>query len=251
MSKQTLGAIVLAAGKGKRMNSKDRNKVSLLLGNKPIILHAVHLLDKMHLQQIVIVVGFAKQTVMDIIDVPKVVFAEQRLRLGTGHAVMTAVKKVSDTISDVFVLQGDDSFLYTEEILSQLANKHFATNAAMTCLTIQVKNPFGLGRVVREENGKVAAIVEEKDATEEQRKINEINPACYIFKVDFLKKYLPKIKKSPVTGEYYLTHLIDIAIQHGENVETVQAGFIPWRGINTPEELEEAERLLSKDDLKI
>jgi bifunctional UDP-N-acetylglucosamine pyrophosphorylase/glucosamine-1-phosphate N-acetyltransferase len=118
---------------------------------------------------------------------------------------------------------------------------HIVSDASLTFLTIDVTNPFGLGRIVRDDKGNVKAIVEEKDATESQRIIEEINPACYFFKVSFLKKYLKKVKKSPITGEYYLTSLVDIAIHNKEKIETVQAGFMPWRGVNTKEELREAE----------
>lgn len=225
------------------MKAKTMNKVALVLANKPIILHAVHLLERLKFDVIIVVVGFAKQSVMNIIENSAVIFAEQKKRLGTGHAVRTAVKKIPEGVSDVLVIQGDDSSFYKEETITELANKHFSSGAALTFLTLQVRNPFGLGRIVRDKSDHVVAVVEEKDATAAQRKINEINSACYIFNVDFLKKYLPKIKKSPVTGEYYLTSLIDIAIKHKEKIDTVQAGYMPWRGVNTREELEEAEKL--------
>ncbi len=241
--KRTLGAIVLAAGRGKRMNAKGMNKVTLFLADKPIILHAIELLEKTNLKHIVIVVGFAKQSVINIIKNPHVIFAEQRKRLGTGHAVRSGLEKIPPGVTDVLVIQGDDSFFYRESIISELVKKHLASDASVTFLTIHVNNPFGLGRIMRDSSGKVLAVVEEKDATDAERKINEINPACYIFKSDFLKKYLPKIKKSPVTGEFYLTRLIDIAIENKESIETMRAGFLPWRGVNTKEELEEAERL--------
>jgi bifunctional UDP-N-acetylglucosamine pyrophosphorylase/glucosamine-1-phosphate N-acetyltransferase len=109
-------------------------------------------------------------------------------------------------------------------------------------LTISVENPTGLGRVVRNEE-KVLGIVEEKDATEEMKKINEINPGCYVFQVSFLKKYLKRINKSPTTGEYYLTALIDIAVKNKQKINDVISGKILWRGVNTPEELKEAEKL--------
>ena len=242
-SQRTLGAIILAAGKGKRMQSKELNKVALLLNNKPIISHVLEVLEKMQFKTIIIVVGHAKESVKKAIKSPAVIFAEQQEQLGTGDAVAAALDKIPSEITDVVVIQGDDAFFYKEEIFAKLSKKHFATDAAVTFLTIQVDNPFGLGRVVRDGLGTVRAIVEEKDADEKQRKINEINPACYVFKISFLKKYLSQITKSPVTGEYYLTSLIDIAIKHEEKLETVNAGFIPWRGINTKEELAEAERI--------
>lgn len=243
MSSRKLGAIILAAGRGSRMNSKNQNKVTLQLANKPIILHAIELLEKMKFQEIVVVVGFAKNSVIQLLNDAKVIFVEQRVRLGTAHAVKTALPKINPSITDVLIIQGDDSAFYGEDVISQLAQRHFATNAALTFLTINVNNPFGLGRVLRNKEGQVTAMVEEKDATDDERKINEVNPACYIFSVNFLKKYLSKVKKSPVTGEYYLPSLIDIAMHNNEKIETVQAGFMPWRGVNTPDELAEAEQL--------
>lgn len=245
MSEKKLGAIILAAGKGKRMKSKDVNKVALKLGDKPIILHAIHLFQKMNLAVIVIVVGHAKQSVIDAIGDESIIFAEQKVQLGTGDAVKTALDKIPDDITSVLVVGGDDSYLYNENIISKLKEKHFAFNADVTFLTIQVKNPIGLGRIIRDNDSDVLAIVEEKDATDNQRLINEVNPGCYVFRVEFLKEYLNQIEKSSVTGEYYLTSLIEIAIKNKKKIETVREGFIPWRGINTPEELADAEKLLS------
>lgn len=98
---------------------------------------------------------------------------------------------------------------------------------------------------MRDNNDQVVGIVEEKDATNEQRRITEINPALYVFSTDFLKKYLPKVKKSPVTGEYYVTHLVDLAIAHNETLAAVRGGNMNWRGVNTPQELQEAEEMLA------
>ena len=113
-------------------------------------------------------------------------------------------------------------------------------------MTIEQEDPTGLGRIVRGEDDTVQAIVEEKDATLEQKKIKEINPGCFVFSVAFLKEYLPLVDKSPVTGEYYLTSLIDLAMKHGKKVETVKGGRLAWRGVNTPEELVLAEQLLKE-----
>lgn len=237
-----IAAIILAAGKGKRMKSKSVNKVAVRLGNKQMILHTVDRLNEMLIAPIIVVVGFAKKSVMKILD-NGVIFAEQSKRLGTSHAVMCALKKLPKNIGTVLVLNGDDSAFYTKDIIRNLIETHWKKNAALSFLTITVDDPKGLGRVIRSENGEVIGIVEEKDAAGKERKIKEINPACYVFEISFLRKYLKKIKKSPVTGEYYLTSMIDIAIKNGESLEAVKGGKIFWRGINTPEELKEAERL--------
>lgn len=243
---QNFGAVILAAGKGKRMNAADKNKVTMLLRGKPLITYILDLLKKNHVETIVIVVGHAKESVFEAVKKYPVIFAEQREQLGTGDALRAAVEKLPANVSDILVVGGDDSHHYNEAIITKLQNKHLHRGADLTLLTIQVKNPFGLGRVVRDSDGNVIAIVEEKDATEEQRNIQEVNPGCYIFNVEFLKRYLNDVEKSPVTGEYYLTSLVDIAINKRAKISTVQAGSIPWRGINTPEELAEAEQLISK-----
>ena len=237
-----IAAIILAAGKGKRMNALKQNKVVFKLANKQMIVHTVDLLDKLKIKLKVVVVGFAKESIMSALG-DRVTYAIQKKRLGTAHAVSCALKKVSQDIKNVLILQGDDSALYNPETIKKLIDIHLLSKADFTFLTIDVDNPFGLGRIVRSENGKLVFVVEEKDATENQKKITEINPACYLISVKFLNKYLKKIKKSSATGEYYLTSLIDTAIKNNEKIEAVKAGKIIWRGVNTPEELKEAERL--------
>ncbi len=239
-----IGAIILAAGKGSRMKAKTSNKVTYMLGNKPMIMHVVHLLEDLKLSPIVIVIGFAKESVKSLFD-KQVLFAEQRKRLGTAHASLQALKVLPRSVEHVFILNGDDSAFYTKEILNGLLKDHINSENSITFLTLEVKDPYGLGRVVRT-NGKVVAIVEEKDASREERKIKEINPACYLFEVGFLRKYLSKVPKSQVTGEYYLMSLVEIAIKNGDRVQGIKGGNIPWRGVNTGDELKEAEKLYSK-----
>ncbi len=240
-----LGAIILAAGRGKRMNAKGKNKVTLTLAKKPLVKHSVDLLEDMAFHSIVVVVGYAQESVRKVLqDDTHIIFAEQKKRLGTAHAVATGFKKIGEDVSDILVIQGDDSAFYTQEILAQLAAKHIESDAVITFLTVKVQNPFALGRVVRDSEGKVIAIVEEKDATDEQRAITEINVGCYFFSTKFLRTYLKQVKKSPVTGEYYLVSLIELAAEKKEVVETMQAA-IPWRGVNTQEELAEAEKLFA------
>jgi bifunctional UDP-N-acetylglucosamine pyrophosphorylase/glucosamine-1-phosphate N-acetyltransferase len=199
-------------------------------------------LEKAGIKEIVVVVGFAKKSVMNALG-NKVIFAEQRKRLGTGHAALCGLKKLPKNVSDVLIINGDDSAFYPQSLIKNLVKVHFLSNAAITFLTIEKDNPFGLGRIVRGSNGEIAAIVEEKSATEKQRSIKEINPGCYILKVSFLKEYLKKIQKNKLTGEYYLTDLIALGIANNEKVETLKAGSIAWRGVNTGDELAEAEKL--------
>jgi bifunctional N-acetylglucosamine-1-phosphate-uridyltransferase/glucosamine-1-phosphate-acetyltransferase GlmU-like protein len=237
-----IAAVILAAGRGKRIKAQKINKVMFPLGDKQMILHATDLLDDLDIDPIIVVVGFAKESIMKILD-GKVIFANQSKRLGTAHAVSCAMKKLPENIQTILVLNGDDSAFYNENIVKKLIKTHINKNAALSFLTITVDNPIGLGRIMRDGGGKVIGVVEENDATGIQKKINEINPACYVFEVNFLKKYLKQVKKSPVSGEYYLTSMIDIAIKNKQKIEAVEGGKILWRGINTPQELEEAKGL--------
>lgn len=244
-----IASVILAAGKGKRMNLQETNKVTSLLSGKPIILHIVQFMKRLGIQTNVIVVGYAKDSVMEAVAGEQVLFAEQTEQLGTGDALRCAVEVLPPEITDVLVVYGDDGVLYNEKslpVIETLFRIHKEKDAKLTFLTIEQENPKGLGRIVRDEAGDVEAIVEEKDATDEQKQIKEINPGCFLFTVDFLKEYLPQVKKSPVTGEYYLTSVIDLAFHHSVPIQTVQGGRLPWRGVNTPEELEEAKKIYAQ-----
>lgn len=242
IKKRKLGAIVLAGGKGKRMNSNHSNKVTLPLGKKPMIVHGINLLKKLKIKKIVVVVGFKKESVIKILN-KDVIYAIQRKRLGTAHAASCGFKKIPKDIDDVLIINGDDSAFYTVSLIKKLINKHYKSDAQFTFLTIKKDDPTGLGRVVRDDNKKLIAIVEEKDAVPSQKLIKEVNPSCYIFKTSFLRKYLKKVEKSKFTGEYYLTRLIRLGIKNNVKIETMPVGNIPWRGVNTKDELLEAERL--------
>lgn len=237
------GVIVLAGGQGKRMASTTVNKVALPIANKPLIRHSLERVMSLPIRAIVVVVGFAKESVMQALKGIDVIFAEQKEQLGTAHALSCGLDALPKEITDVLVIQGDDFASYPQELLVSLFTKQQEDDAVVTFLTIDVENPTGLGRVIRNQDGSVAGIVEEKDATEDERKITEINPACYVFSVDFLRDYLPKVTKSIVTGEYYLTSLIDMAIKDNKRVTSVKGGILAWRGVNTQEELEQAEKV--------
>jgi bifunctional UDP-N-acetylglucosamine pyrophosphorylase / glucosamine-1-phosphate N-acetyltransferase len=244
-----LGAIILAAGQGKRMQLDGVNKVTMPLYNKPIVVHIVHFLQQASIETIIVVVGHAKDSVIQTLEKEDVLFAEQSVRLGTGHAVQVGLEVLPHDITDVLVVTGDDAGFYNDKyvrIIEKLIEEHLTSDAAFTFLTIEQENPAGLGRIVRDNNGSLQAIVESKDATEEQLKITEINTGCFVFRADFLREYLPKVVPSPVSGEYYLTSLIDLAIRDKLKVETVRGGMLAWRGVNTQEELKEAERLFAQ-----
>lgn len=245
-SSHHLAAIILAAGKGKRMqNAENVNKTTSLLGGKPMIQHIVDFMQKINVQQIVVVVGYAKESIKDVLKHYTITYAEQEEQLGTGHAVKVALTTLHPLITDVIVVYGDDAVLYSANntgIISELINSHYREQTAVTFLTIEQTNPFGLGRIVRDADDRVVGIVEEKVATDEEKKITEINPGCFVFSRDFLNTYLDRIEKNEVSGEYYLTDLIDLAQKNKQKIHAVRGGDLAWRGVNTKEELEEAEK---------
>lgn len=240
---KSLAAIILAAGKGARFNSTTVNKVALPLGGKPMIVYAVDFVEKLNIHPIIVVVGFAKDSVIEVLKGKEVIFALQKEQLGTGHAVLTALPKLPSHVENVLVVQGDDAMFYNDEnllLVKKLVEKHNESDASVTFLTVELTNPFGIGRIVRDEVGNVVSITEQKEVDEKQRSIRETNAACYVFKVDFLKKYLPKVTEHHITGEHQLTDLIKLAVDNKEPVEAIAAGAIPWRGVNTQDELLEA-----------
>lgn len=240
----SIWVVILAAGKGKRMKAKVKNKVTYEVSGIPMISRTISVLKGVGVKNIVVVVGFAKESVVKLLD-PSIKTVEQKRRLGTGHAVKKALEVIPESAEHVLVLNGDDSFLFSSELFKRLMDDHSQNNSAVTFLTINLSNPKGLGRIIRDKSGKVIKIVEEKDATENQKKIKEINAACYLFSYQFLKKYIPLLKKSHVTHEYYIVSLIDLASRNGLKIDTLRMDNLRWRGVNTPEELHEAQKMIS------
>lgn len=237
-----LTAIILAAGKGTRMNSKDKNKVTLEVGGQPMLLRTIKTLKDAGVEHIVVVVGFAKKSVVKLLG-PDTITAEQRLRLGTGHAVKVALKKIPEDCHNVLIVYGDDAFMHTPRTFRELYKTHRENHAKITFITMDIEDPEGFGRIIRDERGEVTGIIEEKNATEEQRNIKEINLGCYIIDKEYLTKNLKHIKKNPVTKEYYITDIIDIIAHNKHKIAGYNLKNVKWRGVNTREDLEIAKSM--------
>lgn len=241
-----LTAIILAAGKGTRMQSTDKNKVALEVNGEPMLKRTIGILHDAGIMSIVVVVGFAKESVTRLLD-DSVVVAEQKEQLGTGHAVMSALPFVSRETNDILILYGDDSFLHSPQTFINLFETHKEHDAKISFITMQMENPTGFGRIIRDNDGEVVGIVEEKNATEEQKKIKEINIGCYIINKRYLEENIKDISKNPVTGEYYITDIIDIIAHNKGKIAAYTLGDNKWRGVNTKEDLVEAETLFSNE----
>ncbi len=230
-----LQAIILAAGKGTRLNCKDIPKVMLSIAGIPMIDFSLDNIKKAGFKKPVVVVGFQAEKVKKYLK-NGVIYAYQPKRLGTAHATLAAESKIPRNIKDVLVVMGDDSAFYDPQTIIDLIELHRQKSPSITMLTVHKKDPKGLGRVIRDETGHVTGIIEEKLATPAERKIKEVNAACYVFKTSFLWPALKKVKRNP-TGEYFLPDLIQIANQEGRRVIAHKISSSQWKGINTPEQL--------------
>ena len=156
-------AIVLAAGKGKRIKSKTTSKVLLPLAGQPMIGYIIDTLKKLGIKNIIVVVGFRKERVIKFLG-DSVSYVEQRKKLGTANAVFAATKIINKDDSNVLILNADDSAFYNTRILRELIALHNRKKADISMLTVIKKNPIGLGRVLRTKQGYVFGIIEEKVA---------------------------------------------------------------------------------------
>lgn len=205
-------AIVLAAGKGTRMKSKKSKLVQKIYG-KEVVRRAVENAEKAGVGEIVAVVGYMKEEVMAVLE-DKVKYAVQDEMLGTGHAVLQAKEYLKGKKGKVLVLNGDVP-LIRPETLNKLLEKSIENKEYATLLTAIYDNPKGYGRIVRDEGGNIAAIVEEKDTTDDQKEIKEINAGIYCFDIEELLAALENLSPDNAQGEYYLTDVIEIMNKKG------------------------------------
>ena len=205
-------AIVMAAGKGTRMKSKNSKLVQKIYG-KEIVKRAVENAEKAGVKDIVAVVGYKKEEVMKVLG-DNIKYAFQDEMLGTCHAVMQAKEYLKGKKGKVLVLNGDVP-LIRPETLNKLIEKSIENKEYATLLTAIYDDPTGYGRIVRDEGGNIEGIVEEKDTTEEQKKITEINAGIYCFDIEALLEALEKITPNNKQGEYYITDVIQIMNNRG------------------------------------
>lgn len=199
-------AIILAAGKGTRMKT-ELPKCAFPLLKKPMVTYIIEALESISIDQIICVVGHKKEVLQDILK-DRVKYAIQEEQLGTGHAVKCAMDFIDDN-GYTIILPGDTP-LIDKEILDQLIEVHKSNKNDFTIGTIVLDNPFGFGRIVRDSSNSVLRIVEEKDASDEERKIKEINTGVFLVDNFLLKKALLEIKNNNAKGEYYLTDIVEI-----------------------------------------
>lgn len=249
MSTKPLATVILAAGKGKRMNNPETAKVMYQVNGRPMIDHVVRLALKLESSKTVVVVGHRRGLVVRHVAAQfgtGIAFVEQREQLGTGHAVLQAERALHGFHGDVLVLSGDVPLL-ARETLTRLIAEHRRHQPVATILTAEAENPGGYGRILRQSDGSVQRIVEDKDASEAEKAVKEINSGIYVFDKVELFDALKHLESHNVQNEYYLTDVFESFWKKRQKILAVKASnYNEVRGVNTPGELREAEKAYSR-----
>ena len=243
-----LAVVIMAAGKGTRMNNPDKAKVMYEIVGEPLISHVVKLAKNINADKIISIVGFKKEEVTEFLylNFENILIAVQEPQLGTGHAVMQTENYLNDFGGDVLVLSGDVPLLKIETI-EKLFKLHSETNSVATILTGKLKDPTGYGRIIRNSENNVIAIVEHKDANDEIKKINEINSGIYIFNSLELFKSLKNLKNNNAQKEYYLPDVFKDFFNLNMKISAmIIEDFNEVNGINTIEQLNETEKYFKR-----
>ena len=237
-------SVILAAGMGTRMKSK-MPKVLYKVCGKPLSKWVIDASKAAGADKVCAVVGHKAETVKEVLgDVCE--FALQAEQKGTGHAVMQAIDVIKNSKGEVVILNGDTP-LITAEAINKAIEYHKNNGNQATVITAILDDATGYGRIVRDNDGSVLKIVEQKDASEEEKKINEVNSGMYVFDAQSLVYALDKITPNNAQGEYYLTDTLEILLSAGKKI----GGYAisdndEIRGINDRVQLNEAEKIMQK-----
>ena len=243
MTKTPVSTLILAAGLGTRMKS-TRAKVLHTVLFEPMIHHVVQTVNAAGFDNVFVIVGHQKEEVMAVLDDFQASFVVQEEQLGTGHAVLCAESQLQAIGGTVMILNGDVPLISRDSIEQMLA-KHQERDPALTVMTTLLEDPANYGRILRNEQGQLLAIVEEKDASVDQKKIKEINAGIYCAAVPFLFEALRMVGTDNSQGEVYLTDIVEIAIDMGREVD-IFSGTTAEEvlGVNSKSELAAANKYL-------
>jgi len=236
-------ALVLAAGKGTRMYS-DLAKVLHPICGRPMLSYTLIAVEELGFDRVLVVVGHQAERIREVFAEAQVEWVLQSQQLGTAHAAQCALPHLTDHGGSVLICCGDTPLL-SAETLRLFHMEHVSRGADLSVLSMLLDEPESYGRVVRNSEGEVSAIVEAKDASERERTIREVNTGIYCASADLLRAVLPDVGNANVQGEYYLTDLVQMAAGGGWKVQAVIAADpIEFLGVNTEEELEVAEKVI-------
>lgn len=238
MSMSQLSVAILAAGKGTRMYS-DLPKVLHLLAGKPMVQHVIDTASKLGAQQVHLVYGHGGDLLKKTLSDQPINWVLQAEQLGTGHAMQQAAPYFSDD-ENILMLYGDVPLISEDTLRRLVAAKPVG---GIGLLTVKLDDPTGYGRIVRKD-GQVVSIVEHKDASEEQHKINEINTGILVASGKDLKRWLGKLNNNNAQGEYYITDVIALAYEEGNRIEAVHPSRLSEvEGVNNRLQLSRLERV--------
>ncbi len=235
----SLSIAILAAGQGTRMKSQ-LPKVLHPLAGRPVVKYVLDVATQLEPTSLALVIGYGAQRLRQALG-DEILYVEQSEQLGTGHAVLQARELLAGQAETVLVLYGDTPFI-TRQTLEAMVTYHIENKAAITLLTFRPDDPTGYGRILRDESGRVFGIVEDKEATSEQREIREANSGILCFRDSWLWSHLEGLQ--PKHGEYCLTDLVELAVAEGESVATKVADATEVMGLDDRVKLARAEALM-------
>ena len=242
--------IILAAGQGTRMKS-TLPKVLHAVAGRPMLGYAMNLASQVANNNVAVVVGSGADQVRAYLGKEKAQFdpflvVEQTQQLGTGHAVQQAYPALtshSSQVANQYVIMNGDTPLLTSETVSAIINYHQSEGAALTLLTTVLPDPGGYGRVLRGNQGTVCRVVEDRDASPEEKQVSEINVGTYVVEAKFLEKAIGQLKPQNAQGEYYLTDIIEMAVKEEQKVVAwITEDSLETTGVNTRVHLALAEK---------
>ena len=244
-----IAVIILAAGLGTRMRS-NKAKVLHEVCGKPMVSYVVETARKVAGDNLVLVVGNQADKVHETVSkLGSFSFAHQEAQLGTGHAVLCALPHIPDRCQQVVILCGDVPLVKADTVKA-LIKSHEAENRDITILAVELDDPTRYGRILLDDKRRVQAIVEESDATPEQKRIQLINTGIFCVKKDFLLQAVPQIKSDNAQGEIYFTDIVEIAYAEKKHIGvTVGDNHLEVTGINTIQELKSVEGVIKSQQL--
>ncbi|PRR78396.1 Bifunctional protein GlmU [Clostridium liquoris] len=237
-------AVLLAAGEGKRMKSATPKVLHKVCG-KEMVNHVIDTLREAGIEDINVIVGRGAEKVKESTHSRKVSYSFQEKQLGTGHAVKCAKEFLLGKKGTVAVFTGDAP-LITADTVKKLISFHESNGYKGTMLTSIVQNPYGYGRVIRKNNGEVNKIIEHKDCTEEELRINEINAGMYCFDIEALLNSIDKLSNGNAQGEYYLTDVIEILKSNGQKIGAIPVEFEETMGVNSRLQLADVGKVMRR-----